>query len=293
MERCFDSYFALLPINKMAFQTPQDVAVQVVVPNENNPSGTPLLSSERRITPSWTISHLKTKLEPITGIPAQSQSLRTKSLSGTWIILNNPDILLSDPSIALRKGSVIEVSDPRPGHERTTFNPLTADLSSVEKYRMPESQYEKLEDSVLAWKRRQKLGRFDPDVKTHGQVARERREKDEREMKRRGIVVGMRCRVNHDDERRGTVRFTGEVEGLGGQREEGCLWVGIELDEPVGRNNGSVVVEIEGEDGKVEKNTKRLFQCGEKYGVLSRPEKVEVGDFPVMDDLMDEDMEEL
>lgn len=32
-------------------------------------------SSERRITPSWTIAHLKTKLEPITGIPPSSQKL--------------------------------------------------------------------------------------------------------------------------------------------------------------------------------------------------------------------------
>lgn len=32
-------------------------------------------SSERRITPSWTIAHLKTKLEPVTGIPSSSQKL--------------------------------------------------------------------------------------------------------------------------------------------------------------------------------------------------------------------------
>lgn len=32
-------------------------------------------SSERRITPSWTIAHLKTKLEPVTGIAPSSQKL--------------------------------------------------------------------------------------------------------------------------------------------------------------------------------------------------------------------------
>ena len=32
-------------------------------------------SSERRITPSWTITHLKAKLEPVTGIPPGSQKL--------------------------------------------------------------------------------------------------------------------------------------------------------------------------------------------------------------------------
>lgn len=35
----------------------------------------PASSSERRITPSWTIAHLKTKLEPVTGIPPSSQKL--------------------------------------------------------------------------------------------------------------------------------------------------------------------------------------------------------------------------
>lgn len=32
-------------------------------------------SCERRITPSWTISQLKAKLEPVTGIPSSSQQL--------------------------------------------------------------------------------------------------------------------------------------------------------------------------------------------------------------------------
>lgn len=32
-------------------------------------------SCERRITPSWTISQLKAKLEPVTGIPASFQQL--------------------------------------------------------------------------------------------------------------------------------------------------------------------------------------------------------------------------
>lgn len=32
-------------------------------------------ASERRVTPAWTIAHLKTRLEPITGIPASAQKL--------------------------------------------------------------------------------------------------------------------------------------------------------------------------------------------------------------------------
>lgn len=40
-------------------------------------------SSERRITPSWTIAHLKERLEPITGVPSGFQRLVLKVASQT------------------------------------------------------------------------------------------------------------------------------------------------------------------------------------------------------------------
>ena len=40
-------------------------------------------SSERRISPSWTIAHLKDRLEPITGVPASCQGLVLKVASQT------------------------------------------------------------------------------------------------------------------------------------------------------------------------------------------------------------------
>ena len=39
--------------------------------------------AERRITPSWTISTLKSKLEPVTGIPPGSQKLSLKTTAGS------------------------------------------------------------------------------------------------------------------------------------------------------------------------------------------------------------------
>lgn len=68
-------------------------------------------------------------------------------------------------------------------------------------------------------------------------------------------------------ERRGTVKFVGpvpEIPGIG-------AWVGIALDEPTGKNDGAV------------KGT-RYFGCSANCGVFVRPERVEIGDFEVIDE---------
>lgn len=66
----------------MAFQpTPTDVSVIISTAsfNAKTANSGPSLATERRITPSWTISQLKGKLETMTGVPPGSQNLRFKS----------------------------------------------------------------------------------------------------------------------------------------------------------------------------------------------------------------------
>lgn len=99
----------------------------------------------------------------------------------------------------------------------------------------------------------------------------------------RGIKAGLRCRVGGEDEKRGEVMYCGEVEAIAAKDEGGRgVWCGIKLDEPVGKNDGS----LEG---------KRYWeQDGHaKFGIFVRPERVEVGEFPVLNDLMDEDLDEI
>lgn len=49
--------------------TAQDIPLLIV--SENS-------SSERRVSPSWTIAQLKNRLEPVTGVPATCQKLSLK-----------------------------------------------------------------------------------------------------------------------------------------------------------------------------------------------------------------------
>ncbi|TEA17809.1 Cell polarity protein alp11 [Colletotrichum sidae] len=238
-----------------------DVPLQVV--SENS-------SSERRITPSWTISQLRSKLEPITGIPPSSQVISLKTASSTVPIeaLDEDNTRLT--AFPLTPYAELHVADVRPAAARPNFT----DVSGVDKYVMPEEEYAKKTDSVLAWKKAQKLGRFDPDAPSHEQA---KIDALQQEIQQRGIQVGKRCRVGGDDSRRGVVKYVGDVNEIPGGLGP---WIGLHLDEPVGKNDGSI-------------NGKRYWgeESALKHGVFVRPERVEVGDWPVLDDL--EDMEEI
>ncbi|KAL1633891.1 hypothetical protein SLS58_010917 [Diplodia intermedia] len=279
----------------MSLQPAHDVPLLVSSPNT---------ASERRVTPSWSLAHLKTRLEPVTGIPASCQKLTLRIGSQPPVPLDAPDddaTLLSNfplqpyaeiyPRTVASGGTAVDlkirvslalrcsgrpwlnalVDDTRPAGARTDFT----DVSAVEKYVMPADEYETRNDSVLAWKRKQKLGRFDPNA---GTIEEQKVKALEREVEERGITVGSRCQLlpAATDGRRGTVAFIGPIPEL---PPPAGPWVGITLDEPTGKNDGSA------------KGTK-YFECKPNCGVFVRPEKVEVGDFPEVDEFAEE-MEEI
>jgi len=138
---------------------------------------------------------------------------------------------------------------------------------------MAKDEYEARTDSVLAWKKSHKLGRFDPNAPN---IEQEKANASYQEVESRGIKIGCRCRLlPESDARRGEVKYVGEVPEIPGGVG---AWVGIKLDEPTGKNDGSL------------KET-RYFDCPANCGVFVRPEKVETGEFPVLDDFAEEDDE--
>mmetsp|Transcript_17498 Transcript_17498/g.15359 ORF Transcript_17498/g.15359 Transcript_17498/m.15359 type:complete len:92 (+) Transcript_17498:535-810(+) len=76
---------------------------------------------------------------------------------------------------------------------------------------------------------------------------------------------GARCQLKEAGQARGEVKYIGQIPEIG----EGWF-IGVKLDEPFGKNNGSA------------KGT-QYFECMDKYGVFVRPDKVEQGDFPELD----------
>lgn len=137
------------------------------------------------------------------------------------------------------------------------------DKETAPGFSLSEEDYSKRADSVLQWKKLHRLGRFDPnydEIKARAQA--------ENEKSAESIHVGDRARIiNIEGERRGVVRFVGRINELD-QGEN--IWVGMEFDEPVGKNDGSI--------GAV-----RIFDGRPKHGSFVKPKQVEVGDFPELD----------
>ncbi|EAW07980.1 tubulin-folding cofactor B [Aspergillus clavatus NRRL 1] len=274
----------------MAFQpTPTDISVIITTPGAAA-GPEPRFLTERRVTPTWTVLQLKSKLETMTGVPPSSQRLLLKAPGRPDQWVDGDDSIIG--SWGLMKGCEIEVHDIRPQMARPNFS----DLSSVEKYVLPEATYESLSNSVLAWKKNQKLGRFDPNTLSPEESMRKQAEKDNSEIQSKGIAVSKRAIILPSSPphiRRGTIRFVGPVPtipfpGVDAASDDIAnsaplpIWVGIELDEPTGKNDGSV-------------SGRRYFTCPNKTGVFIKPDKVQVGDFPPLDldDDLDDEMEEI
>ena len=87
------------------------------------------------------------------------------------------------------------------------------------------------------------------------------------------LQIDQRCEVTVPGRarRRGVIKFIGNTSFKPG------WWIGIHYDEPVEKNDGSVV-------------GTRYYTCPAKYGAFVKPADLCMGDFP---ELFDEEMDEM
>lgn len=221
-----------------------------------------LVLAERRVLAEWTLEELKQKLEPVTGVRPADMHLAVYHSVGEAVAVEAPDSALVG-SVGIEAQLRIHVSDTRPDLE---LSQVAADWKadrSEEAFVLLEQQYEQRADLVLAWKKQQQLGRFDPGYSQRAEAAVQ-----QQQAAAAALVVGLRCRVG--EVRVGYVRYVGAVPEIAGG-----VWCGVEFDEPLGKNNGSV-------KGTV------YFECRPCHGSFVRPAAVEVGDFSAPS-LLDED----
>ncbi|KAI0216951.1 hypothetical protein L0F63_004485 [Massospora cicadina] len=193
--------------------------------------------TEKRFDRGLDLLSFKEKLEPITGIPASHQSLTL--YRGTTVIQHLVPLPgQGDDSVMLgafqvEDGSRIHVTDHSGSTQRQA---QYQDVSLVEKFEISDHEYNRRSDSVRAFKQRNRLGRFAPEAANEASHP----PKGDNAVSPTKINVGERCQVlpppgqaNPDTlYHRGTVRYVGLTGFQPG------YWVGVEYDEPYGKNNG-------------------------------------------------------
>jgi len=166
-------------------------------------------------------------LYTIVGTEPKYQELQLKSKGELIAKMDNDSALLS--SYNPQNGQEIYVTDTDPNNTIADLQ----DTSKVEKYTMADSEYDKRDNTYKKWKDNQDL---------------------------EGIKIGERCEILPDEKnglRQGTIMYAGTLQGVKGS------WVGVKLDNPTGKNDGSV-------------NGVQYFVCLSNHGVFVRPNKLQV-----------------
>ena len=153
----------------------------------------------------------------------------------------------------------IEVIDNRGDKAKYIGTGGDAELEKVEKFEISEDKYVKI-SNVRAFKQQMEERRRQEAIE-NGETLPEQLTDESFQEEASKMKVGDRCSVYPGD-RLGTVRFVGRLAAL-----KPGFWIGVEFDEPVGKNDGKV-------------KGQQVFECSPNYGGFIRPNDVTVGDFP-------------
>ncbi|KAK4477009.1 hypothetical protein RD792_016211 [Penstemon davidsonii] len=202
-------------------------------------------SSDVRFSPQMTVEAVKEKLWKKCGTSVDSMSLELYDDMGNKVSVlgdNTRPIGYYSPQNGFR----LHVIDLDPSS--VTSGGWLEDTSLVEKYKITDEAYDKLDGTYKKFK--EKLGHRSPtqELKISDSYMEELYA---------NIKVGDRCQVE-PGEKRGVVKFVGRAENLAPG-----FWIGVQYDEPLGKHDGMV-------------KGKRYFECPPLCGGMVRPDKVKV-----------------
>jgi len=225
-------------------------------------------TSQKKFDKALTIASLRNKLEMITGGTAACMKISVKDKNDKSVCnLDNDSALLG--SYPIDDGFTIHVEDS--SKQSGEFE----DTAKVDKFELSKEEYSKKTDTVQAYLKRNKLGKYNEEEMAALELQKKDEEKrDEDRIASASLIVDARCQVSVPGQlqRRGTIRYVGKTEFQPG------WWIGVQYDEPTGKNDGSVA-------------GKRYFTCPAKYGGFVKPVNIEAGDFPEEDlDISDGEM---
>ncbi|XP_043690522.1 tubulin-folding cofactor B [Telopea speciosissima] len=230
-------------------QLPVEESVLLRVTHSNLKS----FSADVRFSLEMTVESVKEKLWKKCGTCVNSMSLGLYDDTGTKVY-DLSDNMRPLGFYSPQDGYRLHIVDLDPSS--VTSGGWLEDTSLVEKYKISDEAYDKLDGTVKKFK--EKLASQNPS--SHESKIPDNYMED----LCANIKVGDRCEVE-PGEKRGVVKFVGTAETL-----FPGFWVGIQYDEPLGKHDGMV-------------KGKRYFDCPPLHGAMVRPDKVKVGDFPERD----------
>lgn len=216
---------------------------------------------EVRLDVRMRVSELKSKLYTQCGTAPGSMQILLRDGERGRVLAELADENATLSFYKVRNGLTLHVVDTDP-HSLSAHGALE-NVENVEKYVISDEAYNKRANTYRAF--RDEKRKTDPTwAATRGTPPHPL---DVNDAVTPSIAVGDRAEIAPGG-RRASVKFIGKaLEGL-----PAGWWVGVQYDEPVGKNDGSV-------------RGTRYFTAPQGFGGFVRPSRVTVGDYPALDDL--------
>lgn len=216
-----------------------------------------------------TIENIKNKIYIHTGTPVSDMKLYAYDYSNveqTQVFLGDNHRCLNDYNVQDTYIIYIHANEGNPSNSIYNIDDeeILKNMKDF-KYQISEDAYNKRQNSMRNFLKQLRKKKAEETVMTQSSTeANSITENATKIYDQEMYKIGNRCRVKMGD-RRGILKFIGNL------KNKTEIFVGVDLDEPLGNSDGTYQKQF-------------LFECkGDKYGYLGNINSIEIGDFPPID----------